>query len=256
MIQGKLSDKQLAAVRGILPASDDLENPIWKELGRLVPEISKYRDLTMRGVRSDETAKESYCNLLRAGASPPEMLELLVGIAVSVPRRGKAPKWLSNLGMTPKQVAYLPGRLKRLADEIERFNKDPLLRPDVWVHGRKISETQSKPVLDYLGKRLMALPGLLRIYAAFVDGHSKSMSRYLREAHRSGPRTQVLAALISFVRKETGRARYEDLANILAAAAGVEGSGDSDLTFTASALKALDRRMRQKQKRTSPIEPS
>lgn len=234
----------------------NVDNPFWEELGRLEPEISGYRNLTKDGVRSDETAKESFCNLLRAGASPPEMLEMLVGMAVSVPRRAKVPNWLSGLGMTPKQVAYLPGRLKRLADEIERFNKHPLLRPDVWIHCRGSSETHSKPVLDYLGRRLMALPGLLRIHAAYVDGHSRSMSHYLREAHRSGPRTQLLAALISFVRKETGRARYEDLANILAAAAGVEGSGDSHLTFTASTLKALDRRMRQKQRRASPVEPT
>jgi hypothetical protein len=255
MNQRELSDQQLAGLQGVLPAPEDLESPFWKELGRLEPEITKCRNLTMDGVGSDETAKESYCNLLRAGTSPPEMLEMLVGMAVSVPRRGKAPRWLWGF-MTPKQVAYLPGRLKRLADEIERFNKHPLLRPDVWIYARRISETHPKPALDYLGKRLLGLPGLLRTYAAFIDGHSKSMNSYLREAYRSGPRSQVLAALISFVRRQTGRARYEDLANLLAAAAGVEGSGGSDLTFTASALKALDRRMRQKQERASPTEPT
>lgn len=165
----------------------DVEHTFWEELGHLEPAISRCRNLTKDGVRSDETAKESFRNLLRAGASPSEMLEMLVEMAVSVPKRGKAPKWLLGLGMTPKQVAYLPGRLNRLADEIEKFNRHPLLRPDVWIHCRRISETHSKPVLDYLGKRLMAMPGLLRTYAAFVDGHSKSMKSYLREARRSGP---------------------------------------------------------------------
>jgi hypothetical protein len=150
--------------------------------------------------------------------------------------------------MTPEQIDYLPLRIKTFADDIERLNKHPLLRPDTWIHGRNFAQTHSKGVVDRFGKLLMGLPFLLRAYAGFINGHKESMGRYLRENSRTSPRTQVVAALISLVRRETGRPRYKELSIILNAAARGLGLAESAHAFDETALKVLDGRMQKKQK--------
>jgi hypothetical protein len=224
------------------------QKALWEQLERQAPVVKEFRGRAIRGLVRDNLAKESYCNLLRAGLQQPKFLQVLVGMAVLTPRRGKAPKWLSALGMTPKQIDYLPRRLNALADEIERLNKYPLLRPDLWVRTRRTSQPQSKVVVDYLENRLMRLPCDLRLYAAFIDSHTKSFSRCLREKSRTSPRVQVLAVLISLVRRETGRPMFRDLSLILSAAARASGLADSDWSFDEPTLKVLDSRMQKKQK--------
>ena len=168
---------------------------------------------------------------------------MLVGMAVSVPRRGKAPNWLSGL-VTPKQIDYLPKRLNTFAAEIERLNKYPLLRPDCWIQGRKLSDSLKK----VFALRVTQLPYLLQCYAAYVKGHSTDMRRFLREKVRS-PRAEVVRGLIILARKETGGPRCKDLSVILSAAATEAQLPESDHTFDEPAIRALDRRMRKKQER-------
>jgi hypothetical protein len=225
-----------------LKAEAERRENIWREIEDREPRFAALRDLTIRALCSDKVAKASYFNLLRAGWRQFEFLELLVGMAVSVPRRGKAPNWLSGLGMTPKQMNYLPGRLNKLADEIEKLNGYPLLRPDIWLEGRKVSESAKK----CFGFWFTRLPLLLRHYAAFTKGHSKDMRRFLWEKNRRAPRAEVLRALISLAQTETGRPRYKDLSAILSAAAHEAGLADSECAFDEPTLRVLGSRMQKK----------
>ena len=239
---------QLSAIGFSVDAFDKAEEArknLWKELECGEPWIASCRNLTISGILDDKEARASYFNLCKAGLTQPEFLEWLAGMAVLARQRGKSPKWLSGLGKTRKQLSYIPKQLRDTADKIEALNKYPLLTPEVWIHGRRISERYSEDAKNPFGKLLMGLPFLLRCYAAFLTGHTKSMSRILREVSRTAPRTRFLLALISAVRRATGRPRYQDLANILTATGAVAGS---DRIFDAASLKALDRRARQKEK--------
>lgn len=197
----------------------------WDALERAQPWIAECRNLAIQGVARDSVARDSYFKLCAAFPQP-ELLEWLVGMAASVRKSSPGSNWFSGLPMTRKQMTYLPVRIEGLAKEIETLNRQPLVRPDVWIHGRRISKTQPQGVTIRMGRLLMGLPNLLRFYAAFLGGHSKSMSAFLRK--RPAPRLTVLRALIGIVRKETGRPMFSGLSNVLIAAAGVAGWNEQD----------------------------
>jgi hypothetical protein len=238
---------QLSAM-GLVPdeafgKAEEAWNRFWEELESIEPRVIICRNLTIRGVFENKVARDSYFKLCRAGLSQPEVFEMLVGMAV-IPRKGKDPNWLSGSGMTAKQINYLPKRLQDSANQIERLNKHPNLTPGYWIRGRKIAETKSEFAIDLLGKLLMGLPSLLRVYAAFISGHSRSMRE--KKESRSRPRSQVLAQLVQIVRKQTGRPMFSDLSNVLTAAA--HGAKTGSLGLDPDSLKSLDAAYRNKAK--------
>jgi hypothetical protein len=148
--------------------------------------------------------------------------------------------------MTRKQLRYLPSRLESMAEQIQRLNEHPMLRPDVWIGSRGgLSESQK----ETFGKWLPRLPFLLQLYAAFLKSHSKSLNRYVwQHANRARPQAEMLSALLGIIRQETGRPMWTDLSNVLNAAAGIAGTGE---TFDPERLKQLDYRKRRKAKPTT-----
>jgi hypothetical protein len=210
----------------------------WDGVESQNPTIGAWRNITIHGVMQDMVAKESYFRLLRAGISQPEFFEMLVGLAVSLPRRGRSPNWLSGTGKTPKTLASLASRLEGAAGELEKLNNHPLLRPDIWIQTRKLSEQQKKSFGLWFGR----LPVLLRYYAAFLTAHSKTMRHFVRQKNRNSPQAQVLAGVIDLVRREAGRPMLSDLANVLSAAAA--GAGTTQC-FDPASLKVLDYRSRK-----------
>ena len=136
--------------------------------------------------------------------------------AVAVGSLGKPNKrstWYSGSGKTPETLAYFPKRLAAMADEIEKLNTHPLLRPD---KESRFCEPDKKPFVV----RFMELPTIVRHYAAHVDHLSRSASRLFsrNKKGRKGPMGQVLDCLRWLVREETGRERPADLSRILEAA--------------------------------------
>lgn len=225
-----------------LKKAEESRERMWREVESKQPEIAKYRKLTFTGVLGDNVAKNSYNNLLRAGVKQPELLECLVGIAVSLPRRGKTPEWLLGSGMTAKQLDNFPSQLEGMAEEIEKLNRHPMFRPDAWVQGRNITEAAKKP----FGLWFTRLPLLLRHYAAFIRGHSRHTCHFLKERYRPSPQAQALFGLIKLVRRETGRPMLPDLSNVLTAA----GIAGTDHVFDPPSLKVLDYRHRKQRKPT------
>lgn len=190
-----------------------MDRVVWRDL-----EIEKYGKLAMQAILSDKAAKKSYSNLLAKGLKDIELLQEFLGMAVvlAVSPKGKAAKWFkwySGSGKTPKQLAYFPTRLRAVANEIERLNTHPLLRPD---KESSICEPDKKPFV--VG--FMELPTMLRHYAAHVGDLSRSTSRLFRRNKKGSvrPMGQVLDCLRWLVRKETGKERSADLARLLEAA--------------------------------------
>jgi hypothetical protein len=214
--------------------ADETRMNLWQRISREAPEIARCRDLAIQGILQCQVAKTSYLKLLRSGSIQPEVLQMLVGMAVSVPTKGQSPKWLPSSGMTAKQITYLPKRINGLADRIERLNKHPLLRPDDWIKMRKISESQKKA----LGKWLIVLPYMLRCYAAFLGGHTRDMGQVFTNRYRIAPRTEVLRVLMRLAREKIGKPGHTDLSNVLIAVANVAGTTGRGLD--PDSLKRLD----------------
>lgn len=222
-----------------LERAEENRKRMWREVESRDPMFAKYRRFTIKAVSSDKFAKESYSRLLKEGVSQPELLEWLVGIAVSLPRRGRVPKWLSGSGMTANQLDNFPSPPGKMAGSIEALNKHPLLRADIWIQARAVSKVWK----DHLGLWFMRLPLLLRHYAAFLRAHSRDMSGFLLQANREGPQARALFGLINLVRRETGRPMLNDLSNVLTATATVAGTAQE---FDPLSLKVLDSRKRKK----------
>lgn len=182
-----------------------------------VPREARYLDLsqTRRAISSDKDAKKSYSSLKKNGLKSTDLFEELVGMVAAVAvgslgKRNKRSTWYSGSGKTPETLAYFPKRLTAMADEIEKLNTHPLLRPD------RFCEPDKKPFVV----RFMELPTIVRHYAAHVDHLSRSTSRRFsrNKKGRIGPMGQVLDCLRWLVREETGRERPADLSRILEAA--------------------------------------
>jgi hypothetical protein len=206
----------------------------WSKVERRQPEITRLRNLTRQAVSSDQAAKKSYFELLKAGLKCPELLEMLVAHVVSVYGAQKGAKrgnqdWCSGtkMGMSVRTLSRFPRRVQSLADEIERLNLHPLLTPDFWFFNPRLGSLQGLKLTDSLKKSLALwfgrLPRLMRCYAAYVEWQSKTMSQRVRKRKRASVNRGgvVLDALMHFVRQETGRDRHTDLSNILQATANV-----------------------------------
>ena len=190
-----------------------MDKVVWRNLGS-----RKHRKLTKQAIWSDKAARKSYSNLRAKGLKNTELLEELVGMAVAIAvgsggKASKWSKWYSGSGKTPKTLAYFPKRLKAVADEIEKLNTHPLLRPD---KESSICEPDMKPFVVWF----MELPTMLRHYATHVHYLSGSMSKLFRRNKKGsvGPMGQVLDCLRLLALKETGKERPADLKRLLAAA--------------------------------------
>jgi len=250
---------QRRAFRGLPPWEEIQAARVAAELSRMRPRKEEesrdlrnadYRVLTQRAVSQDNIAKDSYSDLLSAGVTQPELLELLAGIAVLLPTRGKIPKWFRDLGKTAEQLKAFPSRIEAMAGEIETLNKHPMLRPDEWVKARGIAESAKRHFAVWFAR----LPLLVCHYAAFVRAHCKRMSDFLLKEHRIAPRTRVLRALVSLVRRETGSPRYTHLSNVLIATALLAGKPEKGLD--PDSLKSLDTSRPTKQKPTERTKPT
>lgn len=203
-----------------------------------------WQRITAQALASDKLAKRSYDNLLRAGVRSAEALQMLVGMAATVPERGRKPDWLSGSGKSAKTLAYFPNRLRSVAREIEKLNRHSLIRPDAWGLGRGFSELEER----IFGKWFVRLPVLLSRYADFLDAQSKGLKR--SSGVNAGPKALARSWLIDYVREETGKPMLNDIANLLNAAAGITGI---EQTVDPPTLKQLDFRKRKKTKHTHDL---
>ena len=214
----------------------------WQDVERKNPAIATWRNLTIAGVMSDDIARDSYFKMLGAGFTKIEFLEMLVGLAVLGTKKIPKLRPFPDCGMNRGQIGRFPKRLRDIAEEIERLNKHPLIRPDIFV----VYMTASEPLKKHLGKWFLQLPILLRSYAAFFAVHAKSTAWFMKRnvANHRTWRPEVLCCLVDLVRKETGRPRLTDLANILTATA--HEAGISEVGLDADSLKTLEAKHRKK----------
>ena len=178
-------------------------------------------DSTEQAIKKDPFAKKSYCNLQKKGLKHTDQFLELLTMAAVLALEGKAadsPKWYQDAwrasGKTPKTVASFPKRLKTVADEIEKVSAHPLFGP----------------VEEFTN-----LPTILRSYA----DHVGERCRVLRQGRKGRPGTlgQVLVALRSFVRNETGKERHADVARLLTVVANDPGGYDFEACLKMNARR-------------------
>jgi hypothetical protein len=182
-----------------------------------------FRDWAARAIKCDGVARHSCGKLLAAGINERELLEFLVGRAVwAFHARGSRP-WYFRSKMTREQVEYLPGRLRKMACEIEKLNE--------CLAGSGLFSGQIPVPARGFGQ----MPELLRRYADFVALASRRKTRF--------GRMQALDELLQFVREETGKPRFGDITNLLTAVAHDAGV---QRDFGSDALKVRDSRRRKR----------
>lgn len=204
----------------------------------------RFRILTEWEISDDRTARESHSKLCAAGFSP-DRLGLLVGAAVlRSPDAMKLSPWESVLGMTKKQIAYLPKQLTQMARTIKKLNQHPLLKMDMWKDASLLS-LYTKAEKRTIIKNVDCLPSLLQFYAGFIDCARKGVGHSFSQRGTS-PRAHILLCLMQEVREATGKPMYADLAKVLTAAAHIAGLSKRDLRgLNADSLKTLEARQKK-----------
>jgi hypothetical protein len=235
-------------------------------------EIPQLRKLTQQVMAGNEVAENCYSKLRDAGLKRSKWFEALVAVAVLAqgvhqyfePQRAKKGEqdWCSeaNMGMSAKTLSRFPLRVRNFADEIEKLNLHPLLRPEFWIFNPDLGSLQGLKLTDSLKKSLASwfgrLPRLLRCYADYVESQSKTMSRSVRALKKPkvGGRILVLDMLIQFVREETGKPHYAELAEILTATA---NANEVIKDFSPDLLKMADSRCKKlERKQPGPLSDS
>jgi hypothetical protein len=210
-------------------ANRQAERTLWSQIEAQHPFFAECRTKARKCIFSEVIAKQSYDKLLAEGLGSVEMLELLVGLAALPAPKRKWDIWQDS-GKAKKSLAYFPTRLRGVADEIERLNVHPLVRPKSLVHAYAIPEPRRKQI----AASFVLLPGRLRHYAGFLEAQQKLVKKLLK--HVATGKSGNRRALLRLVKSQTGKDHYEDVVNLLHAA------GE---TVSTEALKMLTYRARK-----------
>jgi hypothetical protein len=153
-----------------------------------------------------------------------ELQALLASLSVRRKRRPRretfALLWAAGTGKTWKALKDFPGRLRGIADEVERVNAGPCFDLASWINKETIGAQMFR-------HRLLQLPGLLRVYAAsleFIVGKLPAMTERIYPAAPRG-HSEFMFLLSAAVKLTTGRFRDKEVAEMLNAAALALGEG-------------------------------
>jgi len=161
-------------------------------------------------LRRDPCKDKSFSNLFRALAS--------VAVAKKAPRETWEGLWAGGTNKTWKALKGFPKRLREMSDEVKQVSTDTLFDFDVmpWI----TKETAGAQVLK---QRLRQLPGLLQLYADFLEMMTKRLPIVFLEREgipsRKGRNSRSVLLLSKLVEALTGRFCDEEVANLLNAAA-------------------------------------
>jgi hypothetical protein len=185
----------------------------------------------LRTVAESEAARDGYLNLVSKAMQAPGLAGLLRMIEVAVTVEPQLREhWVGEAvpsGMTRKQLRNLSGRLIRVADEIGRVNKAAWYSPEMWL--TKVQEDREQELRRrWTLREFNILPGVLRFYAAYLEGRRGSVGRFRRGQGRKPPfLDQCVELLVLVVRQTTKRPHWREIADILGAL-GVRGDNPFD----------------------------
>jgi hypothetical protein len=170
-----------------------------------------------------------------------DMVPLLAALAVMKgPRRETWEQlWAVGTGKTWKALQEFPDRLRRMADEVEQLNAGPFFDPGRWITDGTLEGRIAK-------RRFSLLPGILRMYATWVEVCVEKITKQHFPAKRSG-HSFLVGFLSTLVKLSTGRFYDKEVAGVLTAA-GLVLNGLGDKGFDPQTLADLRLRSRQKLK--------
>jgi len=125
--------------------------------------------------------------------------------------------WLQGTGKTWKALKEFPGRLRRMADEVERLNANQFFRPKVFINPTLVSSDRHQAVTKM--KSFYQLPTVLRSYAEALSQHSAKVPR--KFPPRPWGRSRWVCELSDLTELATGKPHHEQVASLLSAAANV-----------------------------------
>jgi hypothetical protein len=216
--------------------ADELWKVGFSAFGKGLRELDALKYLDANGPRAvarDEIAREAFQKLSRSGFDAPRLTAILTFIegfvAAEPTHRREWAKAAVPTGMSRKQVRYLPGRLGGIADEIERVNKAGWYSPE-----KHLAKVQNGPAAELRRKwtlrEFKILPGVLRLYAAYVGWQSRRVGLFRQGLGREPLSLgRCVFLMIGLVQMYTKRPHWAEVADILNAL-GVKKRGVYDET--------------------------
>lgn len=151
-------------------------------------------------------------------------------------RKGWEVLWAAGAGKTWKALKEFPGRLRGMADEVERLNASPFFAPAQYVNAKTLKA-------EIVKKRFYQLPGIMRVYAAALEAHIERVPQAFPPRPRGHP--PALFDLSEAVKVVTGRYCDRQVADLLNASASALGE---EKQFDALSIAQARSRRRKKAK--------
>lgn len=190
-------------------------------------------------LRTKATPEARMNELVIAGCDADALTKLLLTIKMwAAPHESHNRKPRTNAmvptGMTGRTLRYMPGKIDRLAKEIENVNQHIFFDPKKWLSSRESTHQRAIPQ-DVMREFFIRLPEILRQYAAYVGARTTLVNSFRRGPGRGDVlKKQLILNLMCYVRDATaGRPFYDALAELLS------DTLPDDPTYSADRLQKL-----------------
>ncbi len=160
------------------------------------------------------STKQDFKVLVKAGADP-HMLRLLLLELILWFAWGRSQTVRSAPpGMEWHTLKRFPARLNHLAKTIEQVNAHTFLSPSRHMPYRRAWKTEA--VRKRMAHEFEKLPGVLRWYAAYIEGQSAFLGRFARRGGFNFQKWWQIR-MLDFIRHSTGKFYFERVARLLTA---------------------------------------